>query len=245
MSRNTTKTPEELREAKRLVCQKWRQNNPDRVKELGQKHDAKRQQEKREYNHAYHQSHKEEICRRQRERAARKQADGTRKRDLVKERGYCKKWKSKNRDRIAEYNAKYLPQWHKDNPNWWKQYYENNRDSVLARAQVQRAIRKGASGKFTASEVKQLFEKQKGLCAYFSVCGNKITQSGPSKYRVDHIEPLQPKDKSRPPGTNDPSNIQLTCDQCNSFKRAKDPYAFTQAYEGRLFPDLPQVPKKR
>ncbi len=57
----------------------------------------------------------------------------------------------------------------------------------------------------------------------------------------DHIEPLKPIDKSKPPGSNTIDNIQLLCQPCNSNKKNHDPYKFTQEHAGRLFPDLPNV----
>ena len=202
-------------------------------------------EKRREKNRRYYQENIEKQRERARARAKFLHETGTRKRDNVKEREYCKKWKAKNRERIAEYNAIHVPEWHKKNPNWWSEYYSKNKEEVKARAATQQARRKGASGTYTVADVNKLFEAQCGLCAFYAACGNKITKSGPEKYQVDHIEPLCPKDKSRSPGTNDPSNLQLTCAACNSKKRAKDPYVFTQAHEGRLFPDLPRDPKKR
>lgn len=90
-----------------------------------------------------------------------------------------------------------------------------------------------------------IFEAQRGLCAYFSACGNVIAKSGPGKYHVDHIEPIAPKNKARLPGRNDPFNLSLLCKSCNLKKNNKDPYTFTQQHEGRLFPDLPRDPQAK
>jgi 5-methylcytosine-specific restriction endonuclease McrA len=99
----------------------------------------------------------------------------------------------------------------RDNPVEMRSY------GRLARAK-RRARENEASGSFTKGDILNLFKMQKGKCAYFKTCGQKLGD----KYHIDHIVPLTKG------GSNWPRNLQLTCIRCNCSKGWKDPIDFAQ-----------------
>lgn len=95
-------------------------------------------------------------------------------------------------------------QWAKDNPERAKVHRRNGK-----------ARRRNVPGVHTASDIDRIFEQQRGRCAY---CRCKLGEV----YEVDHIQPVAKG------GSNDPSNIQLTCAKCNRKKAARDPLFHAQ-----------------
>ena len=84
-----------------------------------------------------------------------------------------------------------------------------------------RVKKKGNGGRHTIGEIKELLNKQKEKCA---ACFVTFKKTG---YHIDHIVALANG------GSNDISNIQLLCPNCNITKGAKDPFAFARE-NGRL-----------
>lgn len=78
-----------------------------------------------------------------------------------------------------------------------------------------RARVNGAEGSHTGGDIKALYEKQGGHCVYCNV------ELG-SSYHVDHIVALSKG------GSNWPSNLQLTCSDCNNRKRAMGHLVFAR-----------------
>lgn len=87
-------------------------------------------------------------------------------------------------------------------------------ETILAHRRNRRALKMSAEGKHTASEVKSIFQSQRGLCAN---CKTKLSTEGNNKYHVDHIMPLALG------GSNWPKNLQCLCPKCNLSKGAKHP----------------------
>jgi 5-methylcytosine-specific restriction endonuclease McrA len=117
---------------------------------------------------------------------------------------------------LEEVNAKARVrtlQWAKDNPERVK------RNSKVAKHK-RRARELAAPGSFTAADIKEIFKAQGGRCAY---CRKKLGID----HHADHIIALSKG------GTNDRSNIQLTCEKCNLYKAAQDPIDFARLL-GRL-----------
>lgn len=98
--------------------------------------------------------------------------------------------------------------WEKENPERVRINHANRR-----------AWKKLAAGKFTKKQFDDLFQKQRGRCAY---CTKKL-----EKYHLDHITPL-----SRG-GSGGFYNLQLLCPTCNLQKSSKDPIVHAQSL-GRL-----------
>jgi 5-methylcytosine-specific restriction endonuclease McrA len=88
-------------------------------------------------------------------------------------------------------------------------------EKKLARCRNYRARVNGAEGSHTGDDIKALYEKQRGHCVYCDV------ELG-SSYHVDHIVALSKG------GSNWPSNLQLTCSDCNNRKRAMDHLEFAR-----------------
>jgi 5-methylcytosine-specific restriction endonuclease McrA len=78
-----------------------------------------------------------------------------------------------------------------------------------------RAKQRNAGGSYTADDLNWILKAQKGKCAY---CRIKVGK----KYHVDHIIPIAKG------GSNNRSNIQITCVTCNLRKQAKDPIDFAR-----------------
>lgn len=108
-----------------------------------------------------------------------------------------------------EKNSQYQSDWVKRNPEAVRSFQQNRRARKLA-----------VEGTHTGDEVKDLFHKQKGRCAY---CTSSIKKG----YHEDHHVSL--KDG----GTNWISNIRLTCGPCNHRKSSTDPLEFARK-NGRL-----------
>jgi 5-methylcytosine-specific restriction endonuclease McrA len=92
-----------------------------------------------------------------------------------------------------------------------KLFHQNNR----------RAKQLNAGGTFTTEQVKELYEKQHGNCA---ICFNGVEYEEIAR---DHVMPLAKG------GSNDISNIQILCYDCNSKKNSKDPIQYANQL-GRL-----------
>jgi 5-methylcytosine-specific restriction endonuclease McrA len=90
-----------------------------------------------------------------------------------------------------------------------------NPEATRSRGRNYRARFKGAEGSHTGDDIKDLFIKQQGRCVY---CNVKLGTG----YHVDHITALSKG------GSNWPSNLQLTCADCNNRKRATDPIEFAR-----------------
>lgn len=97
-------------------------------------------------------------------------------------------------------------------------YYQSNKESVLQNSRNRRARKRAAEGKHTAAEIRELFKRQKGRCAY---CLKTLAGR---TFHIDHHVPL-----SRG-GSNDINNLRLLHPKCNLVKGAKDPieYALSQ-----------------
>lgn len=148
---------------------------------------------------------------------------------------YHKKYKEKNRERIAAR----MKEWKKKNKLRHRQlnkisrerniekarersktYIKNNPHIQRVCGQNRRAREKKAEGKFTKKDIELLGFIQKWKC-------NNCKKDIKEKYHVDHIMPIVLG------GSNWPSNLQLLCVKCNRTKHAKDPYEWARE-NGRL-----------
>jgi 5-methylcytosine-specific restriction endonuclease McrA len=100
----------------------------------------------------------------------------------------------------------------------FQRWVQNNPERLRAKYANEEAARKRAPGKWTGEDIAIRKKLQKGRCAYFRHCGNRLGDD----FHCDHIEPLKHG------GTNHPSNLQLTCPTCNLTKGAKPPTVFAR-----------------
>jgi len=110
-----------------------------------------------------------------------------------------------------ERNRRKHRQWRESNPEGYRLYRKINRKK-------QKLKRRGIGGSFSGEDIKRIFKAQKGRCAYFKTCGRRLEES----YHVDHIMPICLG------GSNEASNIQLTCPICNWAKSGDHPVDFAQ-----------------
>jgi 5-methylcytosine-specific restriction endonuclease McrA len=109
-------------------------------------------------------------------------------------------WNARANERYArnsEEACRKAKEWRSTSPKYklWARTRFQNRRAVLA----------NAPGSHTPQDIKEIYERQKGRCYY---CGVELN----GKFDVDHVFPL-----SRG-GSNDPSNLVIACDFCNSSK---------------------------
>lgn len=148
-------------------------------------------------------------------------------------------WRKANPERKAELGRS----WAKDNPEKvaascqaWREankerkaalgraWREANPEKCGAHNQNRRALKASAAGSHTASDIRAIFDSQRGLCAS---CEIKLFKDGSKKYHIDHIQPLSKG------GSNDKYNIQILCQFCNLSKHNKEP-AVWAAKNGKL-----------
>ena len=107
--------------------------------------------------------------------------------------------------RIAnpEKHAENVRAFRKANPGKSAEYNRNRRARILK-----------AEGVHDDSDVKLIFDKQRGMCAS---CGARLSVEGNNKFHIDHIVPLALG------GSNWPDNLQCLCRRCNLSKGFSDP----------------------
>lgn len=127
----------------------------------------------------------------------------------------------RQRPKRLQKQSKRANNWRKENPEKARardrRMYLKHRERYIAKAHRRRISELTAQGAHTASDLKLLYQSQKGLCWW---CSKPVAQ----KYHVDHRIPL-----SRG-GTNAPENLCIACPSCNLSKGAKLP----QEWNGRL-----------
>lgn len=116
-----------------------------------------------------------------------------------------RRWSAENRDRLRDYLREYA----RANPEKYAKY--NN---------TRRALKRGNGGTYVEEDIVEIRRLQRDKCAY---CRIRLNGKG----EVDHKVPLSKG------GTNDRSNLQLTCKPCNRKKRNRDPIEFARSL-GRL-----------
>lgn len=128
-----------------------------------------------------------------------------------------RRWRERNRAAIAEYDRARRS----ENPEALRAYYRDNKARFDHHRRQRQARLRGAPGSHTAEEVARMIEDQGGLCAY---CECSL-EGG---FHVDHMLPISRR------GTNDWSNIAVTCPLCNWSKNNKTTEEYWDYLIGRL-----------
>ncbi|TWW38974.1 HNH endonuclease [Pseudomonas aeruginosa] len=131
-------------------------------------------------------------------------------------RAYGKKWADANKEKIRLKGVASRAANRESLLVRKREYAKQNREKYNIYSSNRRARVRNAEGRHTASDIRRIFEFQRGRCANCLIMLN-------SRYEIDHIVAL-----SRG-GSNWPSNIQLLCMPCNRSKHAMDPIAWKQA----------------
>jgi len=215
----------ENREKCRITCQRWRANNPDRVKEVGlqdrQKNGEKKKIRAREL-YALNRDHilmVKAAWRKNNPEKAKAIKVKTRSNpdNAERERAKHREWLILNTERTLVYrkerranpvtrakeNAAHVT-WNKKHPDA-ASLYERNR----------KTRKRNAGGTHTEEDIRRLYFFQKGKCV---VCKVKL-----DKYHIDHIMPLSLG------GSNAAGNLQILCPMCNMQKHSKHPIDFMQS----------------
>lgn len=172
---------------------------------------SQRIEAKRARDRAYYLRHKEKIKAQARERW--KADPNARAKDKIARNKRREAIRVYDRMRSKRDKAKktiVLKRWLAENP-------ERAKALAVARSSARRARIRNAIGTWSASDVDRMLVAQKGRCWW---CSKRI---GKDRH-VDHRFPISKN------GTNDPSNLVLSCPQCNRAKSAKMPWKFA----GRL-----------
>ena len=143
-------------------------------------------------------------------------------------------YRSSHREQISAYRRQYTQMNREELHRKRRQYYLDNYELELARHRQwkkdtpekhringhnRRARKRTNGGTFNFKELNELFEKQEGFCVY---CGELLYSSFDKDIHIDHKTPI-----SRG-GSNDISNIALSCATCNLQKGAKTAEEFIQ-----------------
>ena len=208
----------------------YRKNNREKVIESQKRYEQIHKEEINKYRKQYYQANRDKRV----EYARQWRKDN-------KEIGL--QWRKNNRERISKRRKKYLEDNKEHISRRYKLYYAENREHIVevskqwnrdnherisalrrqylqtpagifskrARAHNRRALKKKAGGKHTSAQLRELYSKQEGKCFY---CKVELGFSRNS-WHADHTVPL-----SRG-GSNDISNIVISCPKCNLEKSNK------------------------
>lgn len=195
------------KERSRKKAARWRAENPERDAANARKWRSANRDKTNRASRAWVERNPEKAKQRGRDWYWRN-AEAQRQRSL--------EWRRANKERVAVTEKK----WREENKEYlsakaaaWRAAHPDN---IRITAHNRRARKRAAGGKFTPEDVERIAEAQGHKCAYCKVKLTKKTR------RIDHIIALFRG------GTNDKTNIQITCDPCNSKKRFKHPVDFAR-----------------
>ena len=175
----------------RAICAAaWRASNPEKVKALNSASYSAHAELRSAYRAEYRATYPDKV-------KASSAEYNAKNRDKIKADSAA--WRLSNPDRQKANNAA----WRAANPEKRAAHHRNRRARL-----------NNADGTHNAEDVKDILERQRGLCAN---CHAKLFKSGRNKFHTDHIIPIALG------GSNWPANLQCLCPSCNLSKGAKHP----------------------
>ncbi len=134
---------------------------------------------------------------------------------LEEKRERDRKYKEDHQTERILQSKQYYAEHREERLSYTKQYYQTERGIIAKRAGAhnRRARRKKAPGSHTTEQLYQQFKKQEGKCFY---CQKELRHARNS-WHADHVIPLSKG------GSNDISNIVISCPTCNRKKHDKLP----------------------
>lgn len=137
---------------------------------------------------------------------------------------YKRKWYLEHADQMCAH----LRKLRQENPEPFRAKYrkwrQENPEKRRALEHKRRARIKGNGGSYTVEELHDLWHKQNGFCYY---CGELLYKTLNSVYHIEHKIPISKG------GSNDISNIALSCAECNFRKHDKTDEEFLEVLNNR------------
>lgn len=124
---------------------------------------------------------------------------------------YAKQYRENNREKIKQYNQAYGTRKREHERERLRRFRKNNPEKIKQYKHNRRALKLNAPGTHTAEDIQLIYDRQGGRCWW---CQCELN----GEYHVDHRIPL-----SRG-GSNDASNIVISCAVCNQSKYDKLPH---------------------
>lgn len=137
-------------------------------------------------------------------------------------RSVCKASKERNREKTntRQRAVNHTPEQAEKAKAHRRRMYEKFREDRISRAKERRGRMRGAEGRFTKADIRQILKMQHDKCAE---CRKRLNGT----YHVDHIMPLSLG------GSNWPRNLQCLCPPCNLSKNSKHPLEWAR-HNGKL-----------
>lgn len=133
-----------------------------------------------------------------------------------------KRYAEANAEKVDAYQKQYRDEHQEDRKSYmqeyWPEHYAANRHKYIEKRKQRSALIQGHGKGFRKSDIRQMYEQQKGRCYW---CEEELNGS----YEIDHIIPLSKG------GPHHLGNVCCACFSCNRSKHAKMPYEFSD----RLF----------
>lgn len=123
--------------------------------------------------------------------------------DRLKEK--VRKWRAENPDRMRERRKRYYADHKAEELSYAVYWRTENYEKYLAHKRNSSSRRRGAPGKYGVADIEAMYKDQGEVCAYCEAPLRGV-------FHIDHMTPICRG------GTNDWTNLALTCPACNLRK---------------------------
>lgn len=176
-------------------------------------HDAHEEQEN-ERRKLFRETHKEHVSeQKKRDRETHKEQIAAYKREYQQGENYKtyqKRYHQEHLDQVHEQQRQQYQEQREQRIAHQRQYLRTEKGRLVDKAHrhKRKAQKRASEGFYTAQQLQEQFQRQKGKCYYCKAKFGKI-------YHVDHVVPLSKG------GTNEINNIVLACPTCNMRKAGR------------------------